>query len=39
MAILLASRVRAEERLMLETFGSEYQAYVARTKRLVPGLW
>ena len=39
MAILLASRLHAEERLMLETFGSEYEAYVARTKRLVPGLW
>lgn len=38
-AILFALRVHAEERLMLETFGSEYAAYMARTKRLVPGVW
>jgi hypothetical protein len=24
---------------MLETFGDEYAAYVARTKLLVPGIW
>ena len=38
-AILFAFRVRAEERLMLEEFGADYAAYMARTRRLVPGLW
>src|SRR5262245_5732263 len=37
--ILFALRVRAEERLVPETFGDEYAAYMARTKRLVPGVW
>ena len=38
-AVLFALRVRAEERMMLEQFGDEYTAYVARTNRLVPGVW
>ena len=38
-AILFAFRVRAEERMMVETFGDEYAAYSAETKRLVPGVW
>jgi protein-S-isoprenylcysteine O-methyltransferase Ste14 len=38
-AVLFALRVRAEERMMLEQFGEEYTAYMARTKRLVPGVW
>jgi len=38
-AVLFALRVRAEERMMLEQFGDEYTAYMARTKRLVPGVW
>ena len=38
-AILLALRVRAEERMMLEEFGDKYAAYSARTKRLIPGVW
>ena len=38
-AVLFALRVRAEERMMLEQFGDEYTAYMARTKRLVPGFW
>jgi protein-S-isoprenylcysteine O-methyltransferase Ste14 len=38
-AILFALRVRVEERMMLETFGDEYAAYMARTKRLLPGVW
>jgi len=25
--------------MMLEQFGDEYTAYVARTNRLVPGVW
>lgn len=37
--ILFALRLGAEERMMLETFGDEYVAYMARTKRLIPGLW
>ena len=37
--ILFALRIRAEERMMLETFGDEYAAYIARTKRLIPGIW
>src|ERR1700719_2752029 len=38
-AILLALRVRAEERMMVEEFGNEYAAYSIRTKRLIPGVW
>jgi protein-S-isoprenylcysteine O-methyltransferase Ste14 len=37
--ILFAFRVRHEEGMMLEEFGDEYAAYMARTKRLVPGIW
>ncbi len=37
--ILIAFRLRAEERMMREEFGAEYVAYMAKTKRLVPGLW
>jgi protein-S-isoprenylcysteine O-methyltransferase Ste14 len=39
MIILYAFRVNAEERMMLDTFGNEYAAYMAKTKRLVPGVW
>ena len=39
MALLVALRVGPEERMMRETFGAPYDAYAARTKRLVPGLW
>ena len=38
-AVLLAFRIRAEERMMGERFGDEYAAYSARTKRLIPGVW
>jgi protein-S-isoprenylcysteine O-methyltransferase Ste14 len=38
-AVLFALRIRAEESMMLEQFGDEYTAYMARTKRLVPGVW
>jgi protein-S-isoprenylcysteine O-methyltransferase Ste14 len=38
-AILLALRMRAEERMMADEFGPEYAEYSARTKRLVPGVW
>jgi protein-S-isoprenylcysteine O-methyltransferase Ste14 len=39
MALLFAFRVGPEERLMLEEFGKDYEAYQATTKRLVPGVW
>src|SRR5216683_497533 len=38
-AVLLALRVGAEERMMVDGFGDEYAAYSARTKRLIPGVW
>jgi protein-S-isoprenylcysteine O-methyltransferase Ste14 len=36
---LIACGIGAEERVMLATFGDEYAAYAARTKRLLPGVW
>ena len=36
MLVVLLARIEAEERLLSETFGREYQAYRARTWRLVP---
>ena len=39
MVLLLAFRVEPEERMMLEEFGKDYEAYMATTKRLVPGVW
>ena len=39
MALLFAFRLGPEERMMLEEFGKDYEAYVGRTKRLVPGIW
>lgn len=35
----LVARIKAEERLLLSEFGAEYEAYRARTWRLIPGLW
>ena len=35
----LVARIRAEERLLRSHFGSEYDAYCARTSRLIPGLY
>lgn len=35
----LLARIRAEERLLREQFGGEYDAYCARTARLIPGLY
>jgi protein-S-isoprenylcysteine O-methyltransferase Ste14 len=35
----LVPRIRAEERLLHDHFGAEYDAYVARTWRLVPGIF
>ncbi len=34
--ILFAFRVLREERMMLESFGEEYRAYMTQTKRIVP---
>ena len=39
MLLLFALRMGPEERMMLDEFGQDYQAYRARTKRLVPGVW
>jgi protein-S-isoprenylcysteine O-methyltransferase Ste14 len=39
MALLVALRVGPEERMMLEEFGKAYEDHMARTKRLVPGVW
>lgn len=36
--ILFAFRVRREERMMLESFGDEYRAYMAETNRIIPWL-
>jgi protein-S-isoprenylcysteine O-methyltransferase Ste14 len=36
MLVVLLARIKAEERLLSETFGAEYEAYRARTWRLVP---
>ena len=37
--LLFALRVGPEERMMQEEFGQDYEAYLSRTKRLVPGVW
>ena len=36
---LFFCRVGHEERMMLETFGDEYRAYMARTRRVIPGVY
>lgn len=38
-AVLFFLRVDKEERMMMENFGTQYQAYMERTKRLVPYLY
>ena len=35
----LVARIHAEERLLREHFGAEYDAYVAKTWRLLPGIY
>jgi protein-S-isoprenylcysteine O-methyltransferase Ste14 len=35
----LLARIRAEERLLSSQFGAEYDAYRARTSRLIPGVY
>jgi protein-S-isoprenylcysteine O-methyltransferase Ste14 len=37
--ILFFGRVSAEERMMLETFGDSYRAYMARTGRILPSIF
>jgi protein-S-isoprenylcysteine O-methyltransferase Ste14 len=37
--ILFACRVGAEEAMMRDRFGDEYQAYMSRTQRLAPWIW
>ncbi len=39
MVLLFAFRLRPEERMMVEEFGKDYEAYKATTKRLIPGIW
>jgi protein-S-isoprenylcysteine O-methyltransferase Ste14 len=36
---LFILRVGPEERMMREQFGRDYETYMSRTKRLVPGVW
>jgi protein-S-isoprenylcysteine O-methyltransferase Ste14 len=38
-ALLFFLRVGREERLMLEQFGDDYLSYMARTDRIVPGIY
>jgi protein-S-isoprenylcysteine O-methyltransferase Ste14 len=38
-AVVYFLRVDKEERMMIETFGDEYRAYMARTKRIIPHLY
>jgi protein-S-isoprenylcysteine O-methyltransferase Ste14 len=35
----LVGRMNAEERMLRGHFGGEYDAYYARTKRLIPGIY
>jgi protein-S-isoprenylcysteine O-methyltransferase Ste14 len=39
LVIPLVPRMRAEERLLADHFGAEYEAYRARTWRLLPGIY
>jgi protein-S-isoprenylcysteine O-methyltransferase Ste14 len=39
MLVVLIARIEAEERLLSETFGANYEAYRARTWRLVPYIY
>jgi protein-S-isoprenylcysteine O-methyltransferase Ste14 len=38
-ALLFVFRLGPEERMMIEEFGKDYEAYRGRTKRLIPGIW
>lgn len=37
--LMFATRVGAEERMMMKQFGDDYALYMRRTKRLAPGVW
>jgi protein-S-isoprenylcysteine O-methyltransferase Ste14 len=39
LVVPIVARIRSEERLLQEQFGSEYDAYRARTSRLIPGVY
>src|SRR5262249_17318997 len=39
MLVPLVARIRSEERLLAGQFGAEYEAYRARTWRLLPGIY
>jgi protein-S-isoprenylcysteine O-methyltransferase Ste14 len=39
MLLVVFARISAEEALLSETFGSEYDAYRARTWRLIPYIY
>jgi protein-S-isoprenylcysteine O-methyltransferase Ste14 len=39
MVIPLVARMNAEEALLRSQFGSEYESYMARTSRLIPGVY
>ncbi len=39
MVILFAFRVGPEERMMVEEFGEQYEAYSKATRRLIPRVW
>lgn len=39
MLVPLVARINAEERLLRSQFGAEYDAYRARTARLIPGIY
>ena len=38
-AMLFALRFRREEQMLRDRFGAAYDAYAARTSRLIPGVW
>jgi protein-S-isoprenylcysteine O-methyltransferase Ste14 len=37
--LLFSLRLPTEERMMLQHFGIDYEAYRNRTKRIIPGVW
>jgi protein-S-isoprenylcysteine O-methyltransferase Ste14 len=37
--VMFACRLCAEERMMVDRFGEDYERYRGRTKRLVPWVW
>ena len=39
MLVVVFARIEAEERLLCDTSGDEYDAYCARTRRLMPYLY